>query len=182
MSVVTNLRCRPARPGHRWGSERLSRRQFYACPVAPHRHGDSVGLCKRGGFNLFLPLFLHKHLVPREKSPFRTRGRGIYANSPARYRNRRRPRKAEGWEHHLLRRAVTGTRGTEEPRALPWGEGRAGSARPEPERTTDVTENSNQINGICIKISLALKNPRCRGGGGCSCGNMPSARCLIQQV
>lgn len=101
---LTNLLCHPARPGHLGGSERLS--QFHACPVAPHRQGDSVGLCKRDEFNLFLAPFLHKHLVIREKSPFRTRGRGIYANSPACYRNRRRPRKAEGWEQHLLRKVV----------------------------------------------------------------------------
>ncbi|XP_063275452.1 uncharacterized protein LOC134561979 [Prinia subflava] len=103
---LTNLRCCPARPGHRQGSERLSRRHFHACPLAPHRHGDSVGLRKRDGVDLLLPLLVHKRLVILQKSPFRTRGRGIYANSPACYRKRRRPRKADGWGQHLPRRAV----------------------------------------------------------------------------
>ncbi|CAN8195042.1 unnamed protein product [Coccothraustes coccothraustes] len=70
-----------------------------------------MGLCKRDGLNLFLPLFLLKLLVIREKSPFPTRGRDIYANSPACYRNRRLPQKAEAWEQHLLRKVVKRSQG-----------------------------------------------------------------------
>lgn len=73
-------------PGTGWvtsrGSGRLSRRRLHACPLELHRRGwDSVGLCKRGRFNLLLPLFLHKYVVTREKLPFVYVG-GRYVDSP----------------------------------------------------------------------------------------------------
>lgn len=103
MSVVHKPSVSPARPGHRWGSERLARRQFHACPVAPHRHGDSVGLRKRDGFNLFLPPALtqtfghtgkvafpytwERHLRKRPRLPPKqappAESRGVGAPSPA---------------------------------------------------------------------------------------------------
>lgn len=70
MSVAHRSPMPPSKARHRWGSERLSRKHFHPCPVAPHGHGDSVGLRKRDGFNLFLPLFLQQTFAHKGKVAF----------------------------------------------------------------------------------------------------------------